>query len=73
MPFLFTFFHIYVMFFSAAYLAAVKNETVRFEQNARQFLKIGEMQKAELMMNKKKFADKEVSNLCVKPNQMSSR
>lgn len=42
---------------------AVKTETIAFEQEARQYAKLGDAQKFELLMNKKKIADKAVTNL----------
>ncbi|GFN95176.1 coiled-coil and c2 domain-containing protein 1-like protein [Plakobranchus ocellatus] len=52
-----------------AYVAVVKKEAVAFEQEARQFAKLGEVQKAELMMTKKKYAEKEIAAIAAKiPN-----
>ncbi|XP_035827871.1 coiled-coil and C2 domain-containing protein 1-like isoform X2 [Aplysia californica] len=49
-----------------AYLAVVKSEAVSFEQEARQYVRVGEVQKAELMMNKKKLAEKEIAAIKAK-------
>ncbi|GFR99162.1 coiled-coil and C2 domain-containing protein 1-like protein [Elysia marginata] len=52
-----------------AYLAVVKKEVVGFEQEARQYARLGEVQKAELFMNKKKCAEKEMAAIAAKiPN-----
>ncbi|RUS89573.1 hypothetical protein EGW08_002691 [Elysia chlorotica] len=52
-----------------AYLAVVRKEVVSFEQEARQYARFGEVQKAELFMNKKKCAEKEMAAIAAKiPN-----
>ena len=51
----------YAFFILTAYLAVVKKEVVDFEQEARQYARLGEVQKAEVFMTKKKYAEKEVS------------
>ncbi|KAH9492091.1 Coiled-coil and C2 domain-containing protein 1-like [Bulinus truncatus] len=43
-----------------AYYTTVQKESLSFEQEARQLNKIGETQKAELLMNKRKYAEKEL-------------
>lgn len=44
-----------------AYLAAVQKEAIGLEQEARQFAKLGDVHKAEMFMNKKKHAEKEMA------------
>ena len=46
-----------------AYITVVEKEVVAFETEARQLTRIGDVQKAETMMNKCKLAKKEVSCL----------
>ncbi|CAG5121470.1 unnamed protein product [Candidula unifasciata] len=49
-----------------AYLATVKTEAIAFEQEARQYAKLGDAQKFETLMNKKKIADKAIQAIKMK-------
>ena len=48
-------------FFSPAYIAVVEKEVLTFESEARQFTKVGDVPKAELLINKSRLAKKEVN------------
>lgn len=50
----------------------MKSEALAFEQEARQYAKLGDVQKAELLMNKKKCAEKEASLIYVQLVSLSS-
>ena len=51
------------MFVPTAYIVIVEKEMVAFETEARQLTRIGDVQKAETMMNKCKLARKEVCTI----------
>ncbi|XP_055885542.1 coiled-coil and C2 domain-containing protein 1-like isoform X1 [Biomphalaria glabrata] len=48
------------------YYASVQKEKLGFEMEARQLLKIGDTQKAEVLVNKKRFAEKELAAIKAK-------
>lgn len=49
--------------YCTAYVEVVKEEMPSYETEARQLAKIGDMQKAQMMLTKKKMAEKEVSEI----------